>query len=111
MTKALFLLSGGEYTSFTVCGHSSEFSCRDIVCAAVSSAVYLAANTITDVIGDTAAVKMKDGYFSLTLKDRFTEFSSDIIKGLMLHLFNLSKQYPENIKVKIINTSLSEVQR
>ena len=113
MTKALFLFSDGEYISFTVCGHASDISYegRDTVCAAISSAVYLTANNITDIIGDNAEIKMRDGYFSLFLKDGYGKSSSGLIKGLLLHLNALSKQYPENIKVKVINTSLSEVQR
>lgn len=71
---------------------------RDIVCAAVSSAALMAANTITDVIGAPAKAKAESGsmFFHLSETNEKTEA---VLRGLELHLTELSKQYPLNIKV------------
>ena len=43
---------GENGISFTVKGHSGSANAgEDIVCAAVSSAVYMAANTVTEILG------------------------------------------------------------
>ncbi len=110
MTRALFLVSGDSFYSFTVKGHSSGSAAagHDIVCAAISSAVYLTANTAECILGADMTVKEYDGFFSARLGS--IGVSSDLIKGLALHLVALSKQYPDKIQVRIINTSHSEVQ-
>ncbi len=58
----------------------------------------MAANTITDVIGANAEAKAEDGAMSVTL-NRPDESAEKVLKGLELHLTELSKQYPENIKI------------
>ena len=68
---------------FEATGHSmSADSGEDIICAFVSSACLMAANTVTEIIGLDCDAQ-----------------SDDVLKGLRLHLTELSKQYPENIKV------------
>ena len=101
MTTAVFYQKGGLLYGFCVSGHtdtSGSDSAR-LVCAAVSSAVYLAANTITDVIGDRADVSVSDGELSLLLSDNHR--SQDILLGLKLHLDGLKEQYPEFIQLKM----------
>ena len=71
---------------------------KDIICAAVSSAVYMAANTITEIIGANADAKADDGLMCVTL-DKTDEQTETVLRGLELHLTELSKQYPENIKI------------
>ena len=39
-----------------------------------------------------------DGYLKLMILENSTK-AQDVLKGLRLHLTELSKQYPENIKV------------
>lgn len=74
---------------------------KDIVCAAVSSAVILTANTITEIIKAKADVTENDGLIKLNLSDCEVESCSDVLEGLKLHLLELVKQYPKNLKVKI----------
>ncbi len=71
---------------------------KDVVCAAVSSAAYMAANTITDVIGADAVANAEDGAMCVTL-NQANEQAQTVLRGLELHLTELSKQYPENIKI------------
>ena len=55
--------ASGELRGFEISGHAGSGDVgSDIVCAAVSSAAYLAANTITDVIQAEAQVAVEDGY-------------------------------------------------
>ncbi len=102
MTTVKFLQSGEMLKGFEVSGHSDDTAedGEDIICSAISSATYLVANTITDVIGKEAQIKIDDGYFYFE-----TQASSDvqpILKGLKLHLISLSQDYPKNIYVKNI---------
>ncbi|MBQ0098528.1 MAG: ribosomal-processing cysteine protease Prp [Oscillospiraceae bacterium] len=87
---------------FKVIGHS-DYSEQgsDIVCSAVSSAVYMTANTITDVLKAKADIKVSDGSFCLMLNDSDIALCSSALEGLRLHLLELSKQYQKYITVTI----------
>ena len=99
MIKVDFFSLGDSLEGFEVSGHSGFADAgEDIICSAVSSAVYMAANTITDVVCQSADIKVDEGY--LYLVTDITSESQTILKGLQLHLISLSKDYPKNIKVK-----------
>ena len=101
MTSVKFLVDKKGIYGFCVSGHSSK-NCDDelgkIVCSAVSSAVYLVANTVTDVIGDVADAEIGDGVMNFTVKNP-TDASYKLMDGLKLHLTELSKQYSNNITI------------
>ena len=97
MIKAEFFNQGELLTGFEVKGHGGGEVGTDIVCAAVSSAVYMAANTIIEILSIDADVKVEDGYLYLKIKP--LSEAQTILKGLQLHLISLSKDYPKNIKV------------
>ncbi len=101
MTSVKFLVDQKGIYGFCVSGHSSK-NCDDelgkIVCSAVSSAVYLVANTVTEVIGDLADVEVQDGLMNFTVKNP-TNASYKLMDGLKLHLTELSKQYSNNITI------------
>ena len=101
MIKAELFKQGDSLTGFKITGHSgfAREGEDDIVCASVSSAAYMAANTITDVIGDNAEITVKNGYLSL-VSDGHGE-TQTILKGLELHLKALAEDYPKYIKIKI----------
>ncbi len=69
---------------------------EDIICSAVSSAAYMAANTLTEIVGADCSADVSDGYMSVKL-GRTDEFTDVVIRGLRLHLEQLSRQYPEFI--------------
>ncbi len=97
MIKAEFSIRGAD-ASFTVSGHSgSAESGRDIVCAAVSSAAFMAANTITEILGVDASAEADDGYMNVSFVN--SEAAADIVRGLRFHLEQLSRQYPQFVKV------------
>ncbi|MBR1763670.1 MAG: ribosomal-processing cysteine protease Prp [Eubacterium sp.] len=101
MIRISFFENNGLISGFESKGHSmSAEHGYDIICAAVSSACYMAANTVTEIISLEADAAASDGYMRLEIKSS-KEKAQDILKGLKLHLTELEKQYPENIKVII----------
>ena len=99
MIKVRFLIGNNQLHGFEIRGHANfAESGKDVVCASVSSAAYMAANTITDVICANADAVAGDGTMRLTLNQP-DEQAQAVLKGLELHLTELSKQYPENIKI------------
>ena len=83
---------------FRIAGHSgSSEAGTDIVCAAVSSAAYLTANTVTDILHVSAKVSVKDGSMVLHVPEKDTAACSALLLGFRLHMSALQQQYPENI--------------
>lgn len=102
MITVTFNCSDNLICGFKIAGHSgfSEEG-SDIVCASVSSAAYMAANTITDILHVNAEVTENDGLMILNLSKPEAEKSAVVLDGLRLHLTALSEQYTKYIKVKI----------
>ena len=96
MTKVKLFPNG-----FSVKGHCSANANDEagkLVCAAVSSAVYMTVNTITDVIGDKADITERDG--EMTVKLNFvSDKSKTLLSGFKIHILQLEEQYPGCIKV------------
>ena len=99
MTEVKFFVSDNRIHGFEISGHTgfSEYG-SDIVCSAVSSAALMTVNTVTEVIGDEADVDCSDGYIYLNA-EKCSDSTFDILEGLRIHLTEISKQYPENIKI------------
>ncbi len=101
MTSVKFLADKNSIYGFYISGHSSV-DCDDetgkIVCAAVSSAAYMAANTITEIIGDKANAVIDDGEMRFEVKNA-SACSVKVLEGLRLHLTELSGQYSNNIRI------------
>ena len=102
MTRIRFVFRGGEPVGFTMRGHAGDRADaeNDVVCAAISSAVYLTANTVTDVIFDEADITVADGAFEFLLKDGHKKASVDMLRGLALHLEGLQAQYPDKLTIQ-----------
>ena len=99
MIKVRFLIGNKQLTGFEIKGHAMfAESGSDVVCAAVSSAAFMAANTITEIIGAKADASADDGMMCVTLSQS-DEQTETVLRGLEFHLTELSKQYPENIKI------------
>ena len=87
---------------FHIMGHS-EMNPKgpEILCAAVSSAAYMAANAVTDVIGLDPELRATDGDMYLKCKtESEAEQCRVLFDGLRLHLRAIAKQYPKYLKVK-----------
>ncbi len=92
--------SKGLY-GFEISGHSSKNSDDEIgkiVCAAVSSAAYMAANTVIEIIGDEYSADIDDAKMIFKVKNP-SEKTVAVLKGLKLHLKELSNQYGNNIRL------------
>ena len=72
---------------------------ESVVCAAVSSACYMAANTITEVLGVDAQVTVNDGYMRVAAIGDDLPKVQTVLRGLRLHLEQLAQQYPDKIKI------------
>lgn len=98
-----FFKSDYELIGFEVTGHS-DYSDKgsDIVCSAVSSAAFMAANTITDVLNVKTTLEYSDdGYIKLMLCVADAKACKVIMQGFKLHLCSLEEQYKNYIKVNI----------
>jgi hypothetical protein len=101
MIKITFTKCDGLITGFECKGHSmTAESGQDIVCAFVSSACFMTANTVTEIIGLDADASATDGYMRLEINESPIK-AQDILNGMVLHLNELQKDYPDNIKVII----------
>ncbi len=109
MTSVKFL-ADERLCGFKISGHSTvngddEFG--KTVCAAVSSAVYMAANTITEIIGDKADIKEADGKLYFRVQNP-CDASVKVLLGLQLHLTELSKQYSNNIIILEVQKNVKD---
>ncbi|HIW74897.1 MAG TPA: ribosomal-processing cysteine protease Prp [Firmicutes bacterium] len=102
MTRSKFFRSNGVLTGFSLSGHSGAGEAgEDIVCAAVSSAAYMTANTLTDVYRFPAAVRAEDGRMTVELSEGDAARCRELMEGFYLHLSEMQKQYPHNVQVSI----------
>ncbi len=102
MIRAVFTVQDKLVTGFEISGHSG-FSEQgsDIICSAVSSAAYMAVNTLTDVQGLDCIVTVNDGFMDLKLSKAEAQAAQVVLNGLLLHLDALSKEYADFIDLKI----------
>jgi len=105
MIHSVFTRRGEQITGFSLTGHAGfgEHG-QDIVCASVSSAALMAANTITEVISAKALTSQRDGYLTLRLREE-SDACQIVLLGLLLHLSEIEKQYPAHLKVSFARGS------
>ncbi len=97
MVKATFYKRGNILKGFEISGHSGYGEeGNDIVCASVSSAAYMAVNTVTDVIGEYGEAQVDDGYLRFICDSEKSEVQA-VLKGLFLHVNALAEDYSEYI--------------
>ncbi|MBR7071879.1 MAG: ribosomal-processing cysteine protease Prp [Clostridia bacterium] len=101
MTVIRFLKNAKGICGFKISGHStadSEDEIGRIVCSAVSSAAYLTANTISEIVPEPCNITVNDAEMILQAEDP-SPVTVTLLKGLQLHLTELSKQYPNHISI------------
>ena len=95
-----FITRDGQLRGFHISGHSMYAdSGQDVICAFVSSAAYMAANTITDIIHADAVAEAEDGDMYVMVAKKDIPLCRDILAGLKLHLINTEEQYSDYLKV------------
>ena len=98
MIKATFYKNKEQVRCFIIQGHSGYAEeGSDIICASVSSAAYMAANTLTEVIGAKVRTMVDEGYIRLILEDAAEPRAQAVLQGLELHISTLAQDYDEYI--------------
>ncbi len=101
MTLVRFNYECDIITGFVIEGHATS-SAKDeegrLVCSAVSSAAYMTANTITDVVGAKADIHEDEAKMRLTVLEE-PEQCQTILQGFYIHIEHLAKQYKKHLKV------------
>ena len=85
---------------FIISGHAMTAEAgKDILCAAISSAAYMMANTITDILGLKAEIEVAEGHMSLRIEAGASREAETLLRGLALHMEGLRREYPEKIQI------------
>ena len=93
MIRVIFTVESGIVTGFELRGHADCAEAgSDIVCAAVSSAAYMTANTLTEVAALPCTVSQDDA------KDTAAQ---TVLSGFLLHLNALGRAYADCMDIKI----------
>ncbi len=103
MIRAVFYYQSGAAVGFELRGHAGAGAAgEDIVCAGVSSAAYMTANTLTDVLKVKTDVQVEDGNMVLTVKSS-NDAAQAVLKGFFLHMQNLRDDYPDRMQIRVQN--------
>ncbi len=101
MTEVRFFKNGKTLIGFSVIGHSTT-NCDDengrLVCSAISSAAYMSANTITEIVGDKAEIEVDDGKMILKVINP-SDKTVAVLEGFKLHIEQLADIYSDSIKI------------
>ena len=89
----------GELSGHTMNAPEGE----DIVCASVSSALYMALNGIEKVVGEKFGYEIDDGYaffvLSADIDDDKRKYTDVLLESMFLFFKDLSAQYPQNVNI------------
>ncbi len=99
MTKAYFYYRAGKISGFKLIGHTDDQGSEEakLVCSAISSAAYMAANTITEIIGAEVDLDLTDSFMRIDVHK--PELTDVILTGFKLHIKGLAEQYPKFIQI------------
>lgn len=100
MIDTVLYKSGSAISKIVVSGHAGYAdSGEDIVCAAISSAVQLTANAVSEVAGLENAVFLDEKTGAVTICSYKDAGAKLFLEALELHISLLAQQYPKNIKI------------
>ncbi|MCR5817462.1 MAG: ribosomal-processing cysteine protease Prp [Ruminococcus sp.] len=101
MIKADFYRSReNKLLGFHISGHAGlAEEGEDVACAAVSSAVMMTCNTVTDVFKINAKVNVDENDILLKLVDDPEGNGDRLLLGLMLQLDLIGQEYPSAVKI------------
>jgi uncharacterized protein YsxB (DUF464 family) len=102
MLRAEFEQSNQGFQSVKISGHAGFAGAgEDIVCAAVTSAFQLVANGITEIVQDSADIRISGDTAGIRLPAAPSKAAEAFLAALHLHLALLREQYPEHIMIII----------
>ena len=102
MIRAEFFRSSEGFSGFSISGHAgmSVAGEADVVCAAVSSAVQLTANGLTEICGETVSLKVEENQICLIKENEsLSDSGRCFLEALFLHLQLLSEESPDAITI------------
>ncbi len=103
MIKGLFKKKGDKILFFEIKGHSNLSTYgTDIVCAAVSSVSIMTLNGILEYLKYNIEYKYTDGYISIDISDINDDRIDTLVNSMYIYLEELAKQYPKNLKLKVM---------
>ncbi len=101
MIRVEFHQQDDALIGYTVSGHAGTAAAgEDIVCAAVSSAAYMTANTITEIITADAEATAENGYMHLIVLGD-APACQPTLRGFLLHMQQMQIQYPNEVHLTI----------
>ena len=104
MIRVRFTTADGLLSGFSVTGHAGAgVYGEDIVCAAVSSATYMTANTITEILCQPADILVDEGHLSLQVTGDIPTCQA-VLAGFRLHIQALQQEYPS--RIQLMNTEV-----
>ncbi len=99
MIQARFTIQEENITGFSVAGHALfADSGSDIVCAAVSAAVELSINGITEVLSVPAQVSVQEDRICFSMKQN-SQQAQAFLRALQMELEQIQRDYPKCITV------------
>ena len=105
--RAVFFKQNGALTGFEFTGHAGYGEAgNDIVCSAVTSAVSLTCNAITDFFRADADVSVEENRIVLSLNSSDAP-SERLLDAFLDHMQDISGRYP-GVKVEIKEGQASE---
>jgi hypothetical protein len=100
MIRALFYRREGNLIGFSVSGHAGYAdSGQDIVCAAVTSAVEMTSNGITEIAREKATVNVNENEVQLKVEKSSAQ-NALLLQSMRLQLELLQEQFPKNIRIQ-----------
>ena len=103
MIEAAFICANCHVIGFAVSGHAGYAdSGKDIVCAAVSSAVQLTANGITEILHYPAEVSAEGDTVRLHTSGELPEGVQAMLDAFRLHIELLRDDYPKFIRIRYL---------
>ena len=104
MTTAVFSKENGLFKGFALFGHAGRGGeGNDIVCAALSSAAYLAANTLS-LDDKNAKINIGEGKITVYI-EKVSDLSEKVLTALEFQLTDIQRQYPGNFRLCSLNST------
>lgn len=101
MVRIQFFQQEKQLCGCTFSGHAGfAESGEDIVCASISSAVQLTANTLTEIFHINADIAVSENSITIKLPECCSEDGIKILEGLKLQAELLKNDYPKFIQIK-----------
>ena len=107
MTTVVLFRQGKALVGYRIIGHSTAG-------AAVSSAAYMAANTLSEILHLPLHTEVEDGFMEVRISEP-AERGQAVLEGFAFHIRELIRQYPGRVRMKIEtaeqpSSSLEELQ-